>query len=174
VVSRRAADARLGAIAVAAVLAGCSGEPDPAPPCPTPAIVDGLASANFGRTTVTTDDPREIAWRGTIIGFDGGCVFNRSGVLLRYTIDLAGVAGPAFDGRTMTFPYFVAVADPAGTVIAKEVFQVVLPQPQGREAVGARDAIEQTIQGVAPADGRSWRIYLGIDLPPDAVTPPPR
>lgn len=156
------------------MLAACSGEKKPPPPCPVPAIVDGLGSANFAVVGLTTEEPQQIAWRATIIGFDGGCAYRSGGVLLRYTVDLSGVPGPAFDGRPLTFPYFVAVVDPAGTVVSKAVFQASLPQPSGREAVGARDTIEQEIQGATLADGKSWRIYLGIDLPSEAVRLPDR
>ena len=138
------------------------------------ALPDGLQSANFALGGLTTDDPREIAWRATIIGFDGGCTYRGGGVRLRYTIDLSGVAGPAFDGRPLIFPYFIAVEDPAGTLLAKQSLQAELPRPAGREAVGSRETIDQTIAGVTPADARAWRIYIGIDLPPEAVRTPDR
>ena len=65
----------------------------------------------------------------------------------------------------MTVPYFVAVADPKGTIISKQVFSVDVPEGPGRGPVFVRDALSQTIKGVTPAEGPGYRVYLGLDLP---------
>ena len=155
------------AIALVTVVGAC-GRSEP-PACPVPGIVSGVESANYGRNGEITDDPTNIVYRGTILGFSGGCDYRRDGVLVRLQLDLSAVPGPAYDRRPMTFPYFVAVLDPAGNPIDKQVFQVTTPLPVGREAVGSRDTIEQTIAGVTEATGPDWRILIGIDMPPAAA-----
>jgi hypothetical protein len=149
-------------------LLGACGRSEP-PACPVPGLVSGVESANYGRNGEITDDPQEIVYRATILGFSGGCDYRRNGVLVRLQLDLSAVPGPAYDRRPMTFPYFVAVLDPAGNPVDKQVFQVTPPLPVGREAVGARDTIEQSIAGVTEATGPSWRIVIGIDMPSAAA-----
>jgi hypothetical protein len=146
--------------------AGCSRSEPPA--CPVPGLVSGLESANFGENTIT-DDPQRIVFRGRILGFTGGCDYRGDGVFVRLNVDLTAVPGPAYDRRPMTFPYFVAVLDPSGNPIDKQVFQVTMPLPVSREAVGARDTIEQRIAGVTETTGPNWRIVIGIDMPPEAA-----
>jgi hypothetical protein len=150
-----------------ALLAACASDGEP-PPCPQPAIVSGLQSANF-RNGVVTDEPSEIAYRVTILGFSGGCDYRSEGVFMRMFVDMSGVPGPAYAGQPITFPYFVAVANPQGQVLDKQTFTASLPQPTGRRAVGVQDTIEQTIRGVSVQEGPGWRIYIGVDMPPEAA-----
>ncbi|MDX6752300.1 hypothetical protein SH611_21045 [Geminicoccaceae bacterium 1502E] len=156
----------LAALLPALLLGACSfTEKAPPPACPDPAIVDGMDSNETlepGRS-----GPEAVAWRTAMLGFGGGCAYEDGGVRLRYTIDLAVAPGPAFGAQDRPVPvqYFVAVADPAGEIIDKQVFSTSVPvQPFGAPVV-ATEQIEQKIAGVMPGEGAAWRIYLGLELP---------
>lgn len=51
-------------------------------------------------------------------------------VALAPTIDV--MRGPAAPGRTVTVPYFVAVAEPSGRIPAKQVFEIPVEFPANR------------------------------------------
>lgn len=160
--------ASVAALAVLAV--GACNRERPPPPCPVPAIVGGVESASFGDAGLT-EEPSRIVYRTAMPGFGGGCLYRRGDVLVRLTVDLTAVPGPAYDGRPLTVAYFVAVANPAGTVVDKQVFTARFPPPRDREAVSVQDRIEQVLAGVTEADGPGWKIYLGLDLPAAALLP---
>lgn len=157
--------------AVPLLMAGCTrGQKEP-PACPQPAIVSGAQSASFGNVGVIPEvsDPSQVVYRATILGFGGGCGQNSDGTLMRLTVDLSAVAGPAYDGRPITFPYFVAVANESGQIIDKQVFTARINPPRGHEAVGVQDMIEQTLAGVGKATAPLWKVYIGIDMPQAAA-----
>lgn len=148
--------------------AACSlGDEPPPPACPDPAIVDGMDSSES--LSSGGSGPEAIAWRTTVLGFDGGCAYEGDGVQLDYSLDLAVVPGPAFgaDDRLVPVRYFVAVADPAGEIVDKQIFSTSLPVPAFGGPVGATERLEQKIAGVTPADGPAWRIFFGLDMPRD-------
>lgn len=157
----------MAALATAISLAGCGGSSLP-PPCPQPAILELAQSANFGLDGFS-DDPRRVVYRAELDGFGGGCNYRSDGVLLRYTLEIEGVTGPAYDGRALTVPYFVAVRDPQGNWVDKQFFTAELPRPLGRERLAVVETIEQVIAGVGEPDGPGWRVYFGLDLPPEVA-----
>ena len=75
--------------------------------------------------------------------------------------------GPAYAGPSVAVPWFVAVADPSGTIVDKQVFTSTVALSPGATRGGAREAIEQRYVGVEPAAGAGYRIYLGLEIDRD-------
>lgn len=151
-----------------ALVAGCARTPKQSDmACPMPAIVDGAQSASYANTGLIpeVEDPSRVVYRATVLGFGGGCGHSGDDTVVRLILDLSAVAGPAYDGRPITFPYFVAVANPSGQIVDKQTFTASLPAPRSREAVGVQDMIEQKLQGVDRGAAPSWKIYVGLDMP---------
>jgi hypothetical protein len=150
-------------LALPALVAACS-TPPPPPPCPKPGIVDRLSTGTTYRPG-TAEEPANILYRTALVGFNGGCTYSGGDVDLKINVDLSATPGPAYRAGTMPVRYFVAVADPKGTILDKQTFGIDVPQAEGTGPVFVRDALTQTIKGVPPADGPGYRVYLGLDLP---------
>ena len=144
-------------------LAGCSmvSSPPP-PPCPAPGIVDGMNTKQQATGSATTT----VAWRAAMLGFRGGCGYDGEGARVSLQVDLGVTPGPAFGSQTrkITLPYFVAVADPTGTVIDKQVFTATLDVPPSTGTVVVTERLEQRLAGVDAVVAPQWRIYLGLEL----------
>lgn len=154
---------RMALLALAGLAAGCARQAPTPPPCPRPAILDGAQTLERR----TGPGPAELAWRATMTGFSGGCRYDGDGVALQLAIDLAIVPGPGGrGGAPVEVPWFVAVVDPAGTVIDKQTFTLRQEGPLGPGPRLVGERIEQRIQGVTEADGAGWRIYLGLEVDP--------
>ncbi|MCS6778221.1 MAG: hypothetical protein NZ555_00770 [Geminicoccaceae bacterium] len=100
-------------------------------------------------------------------GFGGGCRYEGEGVRLRYAIDIAIVPGPAAlaaGGGELVVPWFVAVADPSGAILDKQIFELRTEAPQGPGPKLLVEEVEQRIAGVGPGDGPGWRVYFGFDI----------
>lgn len=100
-------------------------------------------------------------------GFGGGCRYEGDGVRLRYSIDVAIVPGPAAlaaGGGELVTPWFVAVADPSGAIVDKQIFELRTEAPLGPGPKLLLEEVEQRIAGVGPGDGPGWRVYFGFDI----------
>lgn len=155
--------ARLAPLALPALIAACS-TPPPPPLCPKPGIVDRL-STNTVYQPGASEEPSSILFRTAIVGFSGGCSYSSDKVEMRLNVDISATPGPAYRAGTMPVRYFVAVADPKGTVIDKQTFGIDIPQAQGTGPVIVRDKLTQTIDGATATTGQSYRVYMGLDLP---------
>ncbi|MCS6876969.1 MAG: hypothetical protein N2038_04605 [Geminicoccaceae bacterium] len=113
--------------------------------------------------------PADVLFRATMTGIGGGCRYEGGDVVLSYALDIALVPGPAAvaTDTALALPWFVAVADPSGAVIDKQLFELrgEAPAP-GRPRVVV-ERLEQRIRGVSPAEGPRWRIYFGFELDPE-------
>lgn len=56
----------------------------------------------------------------------------REGVRVALAPSIEVMRGPAASGRTLSVPYFVAVADPTGRIPAKQVFEIAVEFPANR------------------------------------------
>ena len=161
---------RLGRAALALSLAGvavaaCTKPEQRQASCPRPAIVNGLE--RYESHAGSGADPSSLRYRGTMLGFSGGCGFDGDGALVRLAVDLVASPGPAYDGSAVELPYFVAVAGPDGAVIDKQTFTAQLGALSGGQPKGVTERLEQRIAGVTRETGPGYRIFLGFDVPPE-------
>ncbi|NCO03477.1 MAG: hypothetical protein GW903_04730 [Alphaproteobacteria bacterium] len=93
------------------------------------------------------------------------------GDFLGITMDIAfnATLGPkarakASDRPYFSFPYFIAVTDMNGVVLAKEVFAVAMSFEQGEEAVQTIETIRQNLPLEADGSLPNYKMQVGFEL----------
>jgi hypothetical protein len=135
--------------------------------CPQPAILAGLESTTAFRGGATSGPESELLYFAAMENIGGGCVYDSDGLTVDLAIDLIVEPGPAFTGGPVTVPWFVAVADAAGTIIDKTVHSSTIEVPPGVVRGGSREAIQQRFAGLRPETGGGYRLYLGLEIDRD-------
>ncbi|NBC34458.1 MAG: hypothetical protein GVY13_17420 [Alphaproteobacteria bacterium] len=173
-------------LAFAVGLAGCggNGEEEAAaaaddPPPPAPAERPAPQPTGCPRVSILSDaaqmvvfrpgpgrDLTDVALRGVIAGFDGGCEYFDGYVQVAMRLSLAAEQGPAATGDTAGFDYFIAIADPEGRVLSKEVFDTEVRFPPGGDQGGTVETLDYRIPLEEPAAGRFYRVLVGFQLTP--------
>ncbi|MFQ3623931.1 MAG: hypothetical protein SNJ73_10335 [Acetobacteraceae bacterium] len=137
------------ALALAALaLAGCGegglrggGTVAAAPVAPVRAEcpeVGGIAEAADLRRyrSDTGQDLTDLVLEARLTGVSGRCEYmdrrRRDRVRVTLTLALEVTRGPAAQGRTLTVPYFVAVADSEARIPSKQVFEIPVEFPANR------------------------------------------
>ena len=90
----------------------------PPPICPQVAIVRDLDQiTDYGDETPAPDQTvaaaRMLALRGT-------CEYKKDGIEVAFDLNMVARRGPRLGGLRASFPFFVAVINPAGTILTKE------------------------------------------------------
>lgn len=163
---RRAVGRALLFWCAASGLAACGGEDEIAVlTCPQVLIVDEasrltLHAPGEGR------DLRDVGFDAGIDAVDWRCEFhteeNRVDVEIRFGV--RAMRGPAADGPAGRFPYFVAVADPLGDVLAKRTFAIEIEFPGNAAEIGHVETIVQKLPYDRIADASKHTIYIGFQL----------
>lgn len=93
------------------------------------------------------------------------------GEFLSVTMDIAfnAILGPKArakesDRPYFSFPYFIAVTDMNGAVLAKEVFAVSMSFEQGEEAVQTIETIRQNLPLEADGSLPNYKMQVGFEL----------
>jgi hypothetical protein len=153
---------------IALALAGCtSSQPSQPVACPVPGIVAGLETTTVFRGGATTGREADLQYAVAMENIGGGCTYDDDGMRIELAVDVVVEPGPAYAGPSVAVPWFVAVADPSGTIVDKQVFTSTVALSPGATRGGAREAIEQRYTGVEPAAGAGYRIYLGLEIDRD-------
>lgn len=114
-------------------------------------------------------DLTDVAMRGVILGFDGGCEYDDGGVTVDLLLDIAAARGPAGTGDVARFDYFVAITDPTGDFLAKEIFTTEIALQGAAARGGVREELEQQIPLDTPAAGDEYNVLVGFQLTPDQL-----
>ena len=118
-------------------------------------------------TKINPDGLLATAMMGKI---KANCTLTDKAINLDLAVSFGGQLGPA--GVTSndkdafySYPYFVAVLDPAGTIVAKDVFAVTLPFKAGQKNVVVEETLKQTITVSNPSVAvKSYRVMVGFQL----------
>jgi len=92
---------------------------------------------------------------------------NRVDVEVRF--GMRALRGPAAEGPVARFPYFAAVADPQGNILAKQVFAIDIEFPGNAIEVGHIEAVFQRLRYASIAEASKYTIYLGFQLTPEQL-----
>ncbi|MEA1938988.1 MAG: hypothetical protein U9N14_07855 [Pseudomonadota bacterium] len=148
------------------LLMGCVAFERDAPDCPRFAIVSGVDEVTLFKPGLTRSES-DITSRAAILSAEGVCRRDGDGVRVESKLTLLAEKGTAFAGGEQTYRYFVALLDPAGSLIAKRRFETVLPfEPEETSTISVED-IEQIIP--AKNDVSSCTVLFGFDLDPDQL-----
>ena len=167
---------RAAALAFALVAAGCAGTPMV---CPTATVADQTAKvAKFGPGP--SRDASNLWFTAEITQMDVVCEYVQGAEPLSATarkyermevnlrLEIVASRAPSAQSRVGEFEYFVAVADPAGNILAKETFPLRVEFRGDATRVRAVEEIWQryTLAGRPP---RYFNIWMGFHLTPEEI-----
>ncbi|PZP54531.1 MAG: hypothetical protein DI586_09620 [Micavibrio aeruginosavorus] len=155
----------------ALLLSGCEsmksmGWPWQSGKLPNECPVTGITT-DLGNLTQFRDN--EIISETIIASVKPECTQDEKAVTVRLAIDFKGRLGPAGikDAKTeasYSIPYLVAVVNPKGEIISKDIFTITMIYKAGQAEQSFPDLLEQVIplpKGEKPAD---YKIMLGFQL----------
>lgn len=157
---------KLPGICLALVAAGCGmfgGARVAQHPCPQAGILkDAQQLTKFlpgpGR------DLTDVAFEVRLANVRTRCAYGESGVKIDMLVDIAAERGPADKSRKAVFSYFVAIADPAGTVLARERFTALIPFVPNISRALAAEELEQMIPLPRGRSAENYRIIVGLQV----------
>jgi hypothetical protein len=151
------------------MLASCSSGPARVEICPVVSFVDGLEKVTvFGAQGGA--DLANVLYSAEVTQLAAVCQFNRNGTAVSAEFLLIADRGLGDRERVARPSYFVAVTDPEGNIMAKEVFQTEIPFNDNRRRVGRKEEIEPFLpyQGYN-GDFTGYRVLIGFQLSPEQV-----
>lgn len=156
-------------LAVSLALAGCADTSDNfPPPCPTLTLLTD--AGDLTRFAGAGRDVTDLALAARISAIGAKCT--REGkAAVKATINIvADVArGPAFVGRVVDIPYFIAITE-AGRIIEKRAFTAHVEFPANVSRVPFKGPEVELFVAVSPEKNASvYKIFVGFSLTPDEV-----
>lgn len=153
------------AVLVPSLLLGCSGsETARTAACPVPGIVAGLETNTVFRGGASSGAESDLLYAVAMQNIGGGCTYGGDGMAIQLSVDLVVEPGPAFTGGQVSVPWFVAVADPSGSIVDKQTFSTSVDLAAGAVRGGTRESIEQRYANVDASTGAAYRLYLGLEI----------
>ena len=154
-------------------LAACGGPTTPGPgePAGCPAVgILADASRAFFLAVPNQPDPDQVIATARISDFVGDCEYDDAAGSGDMDLTLQVVAGPAFDGRALPVDYFVAVVDPGGQILNKEVFRVTAQVPDDARGLSLEESLALAVPLPAgPASGSAYELVVGLQLTPQQL-----
>ncbi len=92
------------------------------------------------------------------------CTYDKSGVKIDMLVKITAERGPADKSRKAAFAYFVAIANPAGNVLARERFAARIPFVPNISRAIATEELEQIIPLPRGRSAENYRIIIGLQL----------
>jgi hypothetical protein len=151
-------------LAVGSALAGCSwfrGDYDDGK-CPVVAIPDDLSHVSHFQGPGT--DFANVTVTALLTDIKGGCTFDKGGVTVDMNVSLIARLGPAATDRHADFAYFVAILDPTGKIVAKQLFPAPIDFAEGQSRRGSIESITQRIPLKDYHDAGKYRVDVGFQL----------
>jgi len=150
------------------LLAACASDKGPEV-CPVVSFVDGLDRMTaFGQGGAA--DISNVAYSAQMTRLAAICKFGGRGTTVSVEFLLIADRGPADRERVARPGYFVAVTDPKGEILAKEVFQAEIPFADNRRRVGRKEEVEPFLPSPSGIrDFTGYRVLIGFQLTPEQV-----
>ena len=106
----------------------------------------------------------DVTYTASLGGVASHCSFERHGILVDASFKLMAQQGPRGQGGTVDFPYFVAILDPAGTVLTKSEFSA----PLSLTPLQARTGSEENLHEYIPLEDKTasggYSVVIGFQL----------
>lgn len=168
---------RLFAIGGVALLASsCSGTVDtdifsifgsskPPLPCPQVEVLPGADTITIFREGQGRDLV-DVRFEGVIVPISGLCQYvdDDTAVVVDLVLRIGATKGPAAESQTEEFPFFVAIAEKSGKIIAKKIFYSPIEIVEGRRRGAVQEEIEQRIPLKGLKTGGDYVIIMGFQL----------
>jgi hypothetical protein len=135
--------------------------------CPGAGVVGGIDTVSRfdGHGTGYVN----LADRATLGGVKSDCSVDSSGVSVTVSMSTVAELGPQASGRTIEFPYFVAITDAHDKVVAKRVFANSVTFKPNDNRAGSQDTITERIPLSNPRDADRYHVVLGFQLTEDEL-----
>ena len=161
----RRGPARWLALAAAAVLLGGCGLFDntPPPPCPRISILRDAERVTLFRAGPGRD-VNDIEFEAEIGEIRAGCEIKGGQVAVRTQVAIFAARGPAAAGKPLALAFFVAITDPGGRIIAKEVFESPFEFKTNQQRAGVTEEIDQAIPLAGKVQAEDYDILVGFQL----------
>jgi hypothetical protein len=164
----------LGALAATLALSACASNADKkripnVGPCP-PAHVLGDAAR-----LVQFNGPEafsSVGFTGEVRQVRSSCRYVGSDPIeMKLEIDLAFGRGPAAQGDTYTYNYWVAVTRRDVAVLAKKPYSIKVEFPKGAQRMAVTETIEKIIipRASAETSGANFEVLAGFDLTKEQI-----
>jgi hypothetical protein len=113
----------------------------------------------------------DIRYNAQIVDILWSCVYAVDDKFVDVDVQfyVRALRGPAADSPQTTFPYFVAVADPNGVVLAKQVFGIDIEFPGNSLEIGHVETVRQRIRYPNIASAADYNIFIGFQLTPEQL-----
>jgi hypothetical protein len=141
------------------------GKAKPPLPCPKLEVLPGTDSITIfqegqGRDLV------DVRFEGVLAPVSGLCQYvdDDSVVEVELVLRIGAIKGPAAEGQVEEFPYFVAIAERSGKILAKKIFYSPIEIPEGRRRGAVEEEIDQRIPLPGIKTGADYIIILGFQL----------
>jgi hypothetical protein len=161
----------LAVLAIALGLSGCStinsvvGIKKP-PPCPYAATLNN--ADRLVRFNGAGRDLTDVVFDAKITRINGDCGVTDTMVNVTMTIDFVAQRGQALTGNQAQFSYLVAILDPTGQVIARQVFPTAITFADKPRA-GITEELDQQIPLAPGYRAQDYQIYVGFELTKDEL-----
>lgn len=157
------------AVLLALVLSACASKTPRVEACPIVSFVDGLDRVTtFGAGGGA--DLSNVAYSAAMTRLGAVCSFGRKGATVTAEFLLLADRGPADRERVARPIYFVAVTNPAGDILAKEIFESEIPFADNRRRVGRKEEVEPFLPSSSGSrDFTGYRVLIGFQLSKEQV-----
>jgi hypothetical protein len=168
--ARRLLTRLAAAAALLAGLAGCSSDKAVTVlTCPQVYLVQD--ASHYADYAPGGRDLIDVRFDAKITQVQWTCTFmtdqNRVDMEVRFA--LRALMGPAATSKQARFPYFVAVADPSGAILAKQVFGIDLAFPGNSIEIGHVESVFQKIGYASLSTASKYTVYIGFQLTPEQL-----
>ena len=125
-------------------------------------------------------DPAQLVAKARMRKIDGDCAYrksdddkkgdtNKDGIDIAFTLHLEAARGPRLGGSQASFPYFIAVVDPAEKILSRQVITAQF-KFSGSDKVSGDDEkmhVFIPLPGSAQQVGPDYRVLVGFRLTPE-------
>ena len=139
-------------------------------PCPRVSIVDELSSLSEFASPGNTSESNLIS-RVNLQQVESTCSFQNDQVSVDLKMAFESTLGEkakvrATDKPFFSYPFFVAVTDPKGIIMAKEVFSASMTYNKGEDSHNYYETMRQLIPIDRKSNAKRHQILLGFQLDP--------
>ncbi|HEX3364431.1 Tat pathway signal sequence domain protein [Phenylobacterium sp.] len=110
-----------------------------------------------------------VGFSGEIQGISAGCEY-KDDEPIKVTMDILFELGkgPQATGSTKTYHYWIAITDRNREVITRQMFDLPVTFPAGKDRVYMNDAINQIVipRGTNTTSGANFEVLVGFDVTP--------
>ncbi|MEX1034466.1 MAG: hypothetical protein WDZ54_00810 [Sneathiella sp.] len=141
------------------------GSSKPLLPCPRVEVLPGAETITIFREGEGRDLV-DVRFEGIIVPVSGQCQYvdDDTAVIVELILRIGATKGPAAESQAEEFPFFVAIAERSGKIIAKEIFYSPIEVEEGRRRATAQEELQQRIPLSGLKTGGDYVIIIGFQL----------